>query len=339
MTIFRRIGISLGVFKVGVALAAFTLLGNGIALADTIAYVSDTIGLNLTAWDVTTNTIAVLTPSAVSGSAGAIDSLEFVTGSGVVPSEIVYSIIGGNRIGAYTCSSFATNGTCNGASTNTVLSSSSLFNAPSDIAVDPGGATFLVSNSMNNTVDRVNVTTGTATLFKDFGMRPDGLAYDAAGDLFVVLNENEVAQINSTTGAIIKTISTPNQADGLTYDSTNNTLYVGSDGGGFYTVNTSLTSATFTGLTLPPGSEIDGVAAAGNLLYLIERDIAGLQYNLTTGTLTEISPNIAGADDIAAQGGNSLNPTPEPGTSVLIGAGLMLIGLARVAGRRRARQD
>jgi hypothetical protein len=105
MTTSHRMRVSTGVFKAGVALAAFTLLGNGIALADTIAYISNTVGENIQAWDVTTNTLnTVVTSIGGNGASGEIDSLMFVN-----PTTVVYSIIGDNAIGIFTCSAFATN--------------------------------------------------------------------------------------------------------------------------------------------------------------------------------------------------------------------------------------
>jgi len=317
-----------GTWRSAGALAAFLTLSVGIASADSIAYVTTntTAGKNITAWDITTNTIAVLTNSA---DGAPIDSVMFIN-----PTTILYSTepgLGpGGSIDKFTCSMFAANGTCGGVSTNTVLSTGSgLFNEPADMVLDPSMTTFLVANDMNNQIDRVNVATGVATLVRDFGMRTDGLAYDNAGNLFVVLNQNTVAQINPTTGATIKTIGGLNMADGLSYNTTNNTLYVGSDGGGFYTINDALTTSTFTNVN---NFVIDGLASvvAPNghvLVYLIQRGVNALQYDATTGAITQTSPGIAGADDIAPPTFGSITPTtPEPSTSLLIGAGLLLVG-------------
>src|ERR1700683_725911 len=144
MNTSRKMGISLGLCKAGLAIAAFTLLCDGTALADTIAYVSNTVGENIDAWDVTTNTLTPLVTSAGgTGSSGEIDSLMFVN-----PTTIVYSIIGGNGIGVFTCSAFATNGTCSGSMTNNFLNvTPNNLNMPADLTADPGGTTFLVSSS------------------------------------------------------------------------------------------------------------------------------------------------------------------------------------------------
>jgi len=359
MNISRRTGISPGVFRVGTALAALTLLGNGIAFADTIAYISNTVGENIDAWDVTTNTLTpVVTSVGGTGPSGEIDSLMFVN-----PTTIVYSIIGGNAMGIFTCSAFAANGTCSGAQTNNFINvNPNNLNMPADLAADPAsvettlglpsGSTFLVSSSGNNGVYRINTTTGAETLLFNVGMRPDGIIYDAAGDLFAVLNESEIAQIDPITGAVIKTLALPlpsgaqsPQADGLTYDAATGYIYVASDDGGVYQVNTALTSETYQQILMPGNSitqEFDGIASIGNTLYIVNRDQDGIQYLLGAGgsvleaagaTLTETSPHDSGADDIAPATFNSLVSSPEPGTFLLIGAGLLVIG---IGGRRRS---
>ncbi len=237
--------------------------------------------------------------------------------------------------------------------------------APADLAVDPSGTTFLVSNSSKNTVDRVNIATGATTLLADFGGnpgggRPDGITYDNAGHLYVVLGENQIDQINPTTGAIISTLllptppgaSTP-QADGLTYDAATGFLYVASDDGGVYQVGINSTtgaliSQTYTQVLTPEGlatTEFDGIASLGATLYLVNRDVGGVLASLNaatgavTGSVTERSAFDGGADDIApATFGSITTSSPEPGTSLLIGAGLLLIGFAGTL-RQRARRS
>ena len=131
------------------------------------------------------------------------------------------------------------------------------------MALEPGGTTALISNAGGTTISRVNLLTSAATGSLSVGARPDGIAYDNAGNLFAVLGLDEVAQIDPVTGAILKTISTPNQPDGLTFDPTTGLLYVASDGGGFYTIPTSLSTATFTSI---PGDVFDGIASVGGEL-------------------------------------------------------------------------
>jgi sugar lactone lactonase YvrE len=283
------------------ALLTMTVFSS-IAKADA-AYITG--GNTIYKWDTATNTVAPVV-TAVSS----LDSLVF-DASG---NSLIYSVIGTNQIGMFNL---------------TTLSNSIIANVgagAADMTLEPGGNTVLVSDAFTTTISRVDLTTHAVTTF-NVGTRPDGLAYDNAGHLFAVLGLNEVAELDPTTMAVIKTISTPSAPDGLTFDSTTGMLYVGSDGGGFYTVDTNLTSATFTNI----GAVVDGVAANGNLLYLVVRGTDALQYNLTTNTITETSPGIGGADDIAPLSGLGSQAVPEPGSFAAIG----MLGFGLLAGLRR----
>jgi hypothetical protein len=151
-----------------------------------------------------------------------------------------------------------------------------------------------------------------------------------------VLGQNEVAQLDPVTGAVIKTISVPNQPDALTFNATTGKLYVSSDGGGFYTVDPGLTSASFTSISGDP--VFDGMATSGNLLYFVVRGKNGVQYDLNTGQITETSPFISGADDITLVAGprsDPADPVPEPGTNIVL-LRMGLLGLIRIIRQKSA---
>jgi len=275
------------------------------AHASTIVYA--TAGPEIYAWNTGTNAISPVFPSATGGY---IDSIILDT-----TGDLIYTIIGSQSIGKFNFSTLS----------NTVLASGGNFYNPADMVLDPSLTTFLVSNAMGDTIDRVNIATGATTTFYSGALETDGLAYDSSGDLFAVLGTDEVAQLNPVTGAIIKTVSTPNQADGMTYDAATGMLYVASDGGGFYTVPTNLSSATFTPVSGSP--VFDGIASSGNLLYFAVRDTNAVVYNLGTGAITETGPAITDADDVAVA-----VATPEPGSVLLLGTGLL--GLAWLRKRK-----
>jgi DNA-binding beta-propeller fold protein YncE len=273
------------------------------------AYVTG--GNTIYQWNTTTNTV---TPVVTSANQGGLDSLIFDT-----QGNIIYSIIGTNSIGIYNSNTHS----------NRILASGGNFNGVADMTLEPSGTSFLVSNAFDGSIDRVDIATGHVTTLYNGGLRPDGLAYDNSGHLFAVLNLSEVAQIDPVTGAVLKTISTPNQPDGMTFDATTGKLYVSSDGGGFYTLPTDLSSATFTSVSGSP--VFDGMASDGNLLFFIVRGQRAVTYDLNTGTVTENSPGISGADDIAPVAGLGSPPTaPEPGSMVMLGSGLAILAAGAI---------
>jgi hypothetical protein len=303
-------------FLPGVVLGLLFL--STLAQADT-AYITGSAGIYQ--WDTTTNTA-----TALPGSPTGLDSDIFDTHG-----NIIYSDISNGSVGLYNPTTHM----------NTVLNPNA-GPGVADMALDPSGTSFLVSDAFGSTITRVDLTTGAIIGTLNVGTRPDGLAYDNSGDLYAVLNTTTVAQINPITGAVMNSFNVSGlgcgAADGLTFDSTTNKLYVSCDNnpsapGAFVALNLSLTSGSLTKLTFSP----DGLASIGNTLYFAQRGAAGIQYDLSTNTITEVV-GIPGADDIAPLAGlGSPNPTPEPGTLLLLGSGLtgVVTAIRRKASSRR----
>jgi hypothetical protein len=301
--------ITMGWSKLSRWVAILGLLAPAIASGDAVFI---TGGNSIYRWDTGPNTVTPLVNTGF-----ALDSLIFDANGNIISSRI-----GVNQLGRY---NFVTDST---------FAASGLGPGVADMALEPGGATLLVGNAFGTTISRVNASTGGFVTDLIVGARPDGIAYDGSGNLFVVLGRTEVAQVNASTGAVIKSLTLLNaaggptgDADGLTFDSTTGKLYVSNDtaAGGYWIVSPDLLSQKLITLNV----DVDGLAAAGNLLYLIQRGVRGLQVDLTTDTISLTSPGISGADDIAPLSGLGSQPVPEPATVALLGLALAGVGLAK----------
>jgi sugar lactone lactonase YvrE len=276
-----------------VGMALLTLTGGAAWAGDIVLYATNEPGGQILSVDLTTNTVTPLLNIAANP-----DSLIF-SGGNVLFTEVNQGILADYNPG-----------------TNTVTNIATGFLQPRDLALEPGGNTVLVSDFVNASIDRVNLTTHVVTtLFS--GANPDGLTYDNNGNLFAVLNRNMIAQINPTTGAIInKTSIFDNNLDGLTYDPTTGTLWVGSENGAIWQVPESLLSE----MSFAAGS-IDGLEADGQgNIYLANFGNNVQKFVIATHTLTDLTP-VPGLDDLAPLSG--LGAAPEPGTCLLFGGGLL----------------
>jgi len=219
----------------------------------------------------------------------------------------------------------------------TTLISSGLI-APQDLALDPSGATVLVSDTGNRRIRRESLSGGSPTTLAtfSFGLGPTGVTYDASRHLFVVKGST-IEQLNPTTGAVVKSLGLPvppTGGDGLAYDPVSKALWVATIGG-VIKVDTGLTTATL--FSCPVGSacfndRIDGLESGGDgNIYLANTGAAFIDaYNITGNTFSSVvsAPNI---DDLAPViGSGSPMPTPEPGTFITLGTGLLgLWGVVR----------
>jgi streptogramin lyase len=218
-------------------------------------------------------------------------------------------------------------------STNSVLATG--FAQPRDLVLDPSGTTLVVSDFLSGTIDRVVIATGVTTVLSHPGGTPDGLAYDGKGDLFVVINRDQIVQIDPTTGAVLaKSKVFDGNLDGLTFDTFSGKLWVASENGGIFSVTTDL--GTVTGFTGPAGTSFDGIEGNGlGSLFLANFGANVYQFTIASGTFTSETA-VPGIDDLApiVGGGSGGGPTPapEPGSWALLVMGLT--GVITFARRR-----
>lgn len=182
------------------------------------------------------------------------------------------------------------------------------LSAPRDLVFDPGQASILVSNFGRGEIDRVNLLTGTLTPLVTKLGTVDGLAYDAQGNLFAVINHHtQIAQVDPNSGAILKRLTVVTNhtvgwwgLDGLTYDSYTGHLWAtngGTPANCLVEIPTDLSGFTLFQLGNLPTP--DGLVSDGNGNLYVGVNLSRIYaYNISTDTITA-KIRVKSVDDVA----------------------------------------
>jgi streptogramin lyase len=202
---------------------------------------------------------------------------------------------------------------------------------PVDLALDPSGTTFLVSDIGSPSIKRIPVAGGVSTVLVN-GSYNAGIAY-ANANLFAIANHNEVDQLNPVTGAVLNS-SIPSallDLDGMTYDPLTQHLWATDLNNGSL-VEFNPAALTYTVHTLPTyfgGSlQPDGIISdgAGTIYFASRKAFSIYSYDIATATITAHN-QVFGLDDLAPIiGPGSLQSVPEPASlaCLTVGAALLL---------------
>jgi 6-phosphogluconolactonase (cycloisomerase 2 family) len=187
----------------------------------------------------------------------------------------------------------------------------------------------------NDSLYRINMTTGAATLIGAFGVgdiQPHGLEYDdSTGALYMGSSTNGTFySVNKTTGqATAIGVHGLVQNTNFGYNSNSDVMYAtNSSTDSFYTVNRATGALTLVG-ALGGGSTFPNALAFNyntNVMYMTDTTTDSLYtINLATGAATLIGSTTVGN----LQGLAYINPVPEPGTLMAVSVGMIGLCLTR----------
>lgn len=208
--------------------------------------------------------------------------------------RLIYTVFGANQVRRFDPTT----------SSDTLVSGG--FSGPLDLALEPGGATVLVSNNTSPRIDRLNLGTGAVTPFLS-GVGGGGVTYDGSGRLFAVL-PGRVAELNPQTGAVLQSTPGVLVLDGLAFDPQSGNLFASNGSGGQlfrFDRNNLAAGGQLLATLIGPGGFVDGVVAdgAGNLFVAVRNitneSLSGLfQVNATSGAFQQVA-TVPFLDDIA----------------------------------------
>jgi hypothetical protein len=285
------------------------------ANADQIIFWTNFSSNQLMKTDVTTSTTTVL--EATPGSGGP-DSLIF-DASG----NIIYTKFGGDG----EVRSFNPNTNAD------TLIKGGLGSQATDVTLEPGGTTVLVSERTTGHLDRITLANGNTSVLGTYNF-PNGVTYDNAGHLFLNTDTTVLDQLNPANGSVLNSVNLANHGnflDGITYDAGTNLIF-STSGTCMDTTNATTLAA---GACLGTFSLLDGIESDGNG-HIIAADVGSgsvKQYDIASNTTITLF-SAPGLDDIAPLSGlGAPPPVPEPASLTILASGVF--GLAWAYRRRR----
>jgi sugar lactone lactonase YvrE len=197
-----------------------------------------------------------------------------------------------------------------------------------DLALEPSKTSVLASDTGSGNIYRVPLAGGAGTLLASGLSGPRGLAYDAAGNLFVGDQNGNILQLNPVTGAVVNSKNVAGFIDGMTYDPVTKHIWAATSTG---LVEVSPDLSTVISHAAPLA---DGIAADGSGdIFMRGQDQMIHMYNIATGLTTDLT-SVPGSDDIVIVGPSADPPAvPEPASLTLLGVGIA--GMAGYSWRRR----
>jgi sugar lactone lactonase YvrE len=206
-----------------------------------------------------------------------------------------------------------------------------------DLALEPGKTSVLASDTGGGNIFRVPLSGGAGVLVASGLSAPRGIAYDAAGNLFVGDQNGNINQLNPLTGAVIKSKNVASLIDGMTYDPVTGNIWAATSTG-LVEVSTDLSTL----IKQHAAPLADGIASDGKGdIFMRGQDQAIHMYNIATGLTTDLT-GVPGFDDLVIVGAAAgphvdvaADPpaVPEPASLTLLGIGI--VGMAGYGWRRR----